>query len=677
MQFLSAASAWFAVSLPAIAVMYMLKKSYQDTEISSHLLWRRVLREQEANRPWQKLRGRWLLLLQLLAALALVLALMEPVLTRPAAMTGHAVLLIDRSVSMTARPAPAFGGQGQEGSDETAAIRLQLAVDAVLQWMDRQPGNRPVTLVTTGTEPEVLVMRETNRDRLKERLREIKPFYGQSDHTAALSLADSLHQGDEDGLTLLFTDGNWKDAPEANELLLQSPLELIEIDREEPRDNAAILYFGVEADPDGNGKHTGIITVSNDSNRERQLAVDVYAADGLGKQELAAELVIAAAPGEWQSAEVKELPDAEYYKARIRDYADGMLADNTAYQFPQIQRDKRALLVTRGNLFLEKALLLAGVKTVKMSPDSAAPSGEQAEAVDWILLDGAEDRLFSDSGWSELLDRKPAWIIDHPDEKDAESQVPDHTRSVVKDHPVTVYITLKDTHIGRIARPPASELGWAEPILTYGNIPAIYAGTADGKPMLRFAFNLQDTDLPLKPEFPVLVIQAAEWMGGEAQSQLGTAVAGSVLNLSLQAETTTAHWQAIELSGAGLPEEQKLRGQAIALESGEASMYTAPLIPGLYRLEERNAANEVIGQRMLAVAADFAPPMYGKSESETLSLGASQADGELRKDHASPTDADREEAHLYTYPSLQIWAIVFLLLLMTVEWEVYRRGHSS
>ena len=52
----SAASAVFALALPAILLMYLLKRRYPETEIASHLLWRRALREQEANRPWQRLR---------------------------------------------------------------------------------------------------------------------------------------------------------------------------------------------------------------------------------------------------------------------------------------------------------------------------------------------------------------------------------------------------------------------------------------------------------------------------------------------------------------------------------------------------------------------------------------------------------------------------------------------
>ncbi|PQP86022.1 BatA domain-containing protein [Paenibacillus sp. AR247] len=67
------AGLWFALSIPAILLMYLLKRKFIDTTVPSHLLWDRVLKNIEANRPWQKLQNRLLLWLQLLAAALLVL----------------------------------------------------------------------------------------------------------------------------------------------------------------------------------------------------------------------------------------------------------------------------------------------------------------------------------------------------------------------------------------------------------------------------------------------------------------------------------------------------------------------------------------------------------------------------------------------------------------------------
>ena len=58
-----------------IVLLYMLRLRRRDIPVSSTLLWEEILRDREANAPWQRLRRNWLLLLQLLILAALVAAL--------------------------------------------------------------------------------------------------------------------------------------------------------------------------------------------------------------------------------------------------------------------------------------------------------------------------------------------------------------------------------------------------------------------------------------------------------------------------------------------------------------------------------------------------------------------------------------------------------------------------
>ena len=66
MQFLTP----FAFALSALAVpiilLYMLKLRRKQTQVSSTMLWEKLLREKQANAPWQKLKRNLLLFLQLL-----------------------------------------------------------------------------------------------------------------------------------------------------------------------------------------------------------------------------------------------------------------------------------------------------------------------------------------------------------------------------------------------------------------------------------------------------------------------------------------------------------------------------------------------------------------------------------------------------------------------------------
>ena len=68
------ALAFAALSIP-ILVLYMLRLRRRDVLVSSTLLWQRLLRDREANTPWQRLRRNLLLFLQLAILALLTLAL--------------------------------------------------------------------------------------------------------------------------------------------------------------------------------------------------------------------------------------------------------------------------------------------------------------------------------------------------------------------------------------------------------------------------------------------------------------------------------------------------------------------------------------------------------------------------------------------------------------------------
>ncbi|GGG80028.1 vWA domain-containing protein [Paenibacillus radicis (ex Gao et al. 2016)] len=658
MQFLSPISAIFALSLPAIVLMYVLKRVYIDTEIASHLLWNRVLREQEANRPWQKLRSRPLLLLQLLAAALLVFALMQPYWTREAAATGHTVLVMDSSASMTVR------------SDDGRSL-LQQNVQLAEDWIAGQKEGRRITIIATGEQPEIIASGElSHRDALTA-LRALEPNFGASDNLAALSLADSLLGDEADGSIMLYSDGRWSDASAVNELQLHAKLVSAGANGAEaaPSSNRAIVHFGVKTDPGAAGYNKAVITIRNDADTMQQLKVNVYA-EGSAKP-FATETVRAEAGG-WTSLTVDKLPaEAAYYKAQFAGGSDGYAADDVAYQFPSESRAKRALLVSKGNLFLEKALQLAGVSTVKADPEQYIPDAEDQKELDWIVVDGSGDKLLADKSWEKLLKSKPVWYIDHPKESGAETVIPDNNRAELADHPVVAYLSFADTHIGRLLKPKDAPL-WGKAILTYGGIPAIYAGTVEGRPQLRFTFDFQDTDLPLRPEFPVLVVQAADWMSGGSRSELGTAVAGSALSLSFSGEAASAGWKTVEqLSDYGEGSAE----QSVTMKGTSGETVKAPSIPGLYRLVEYDKANKVIADRLLTVTADAAESAaFGKVEPIAPSYvsgtnGEGSGSGQPNSGQLAPQTA--------ATASVAAWIALLLLIILAGEWEVYRRGHAS
>lgn len=91
-----------AVAIPALLILYFLKLRRRDLEVSSTLLWKKSIQDMQANAPFQKLRRNLLLLIQLLALAAMLLAVAQPEQRANEGQSNRNIVLIDRSSSMSA-----------------------------------------------------------------------------------------------------------------------------------------------------------------------------------------------------------------------------------------------------------------------------------------------------------------------------------------------------------------------------------------------------------------------------------------------------------------------------------------------------------------------------------------------------------------------------------------------
>src|SRR4030095_2167212 len=84
-------------------LLYFLKVRRRERTVSSLLLWHTSVRDREASTFFQRLHRDPLLILQLLALLALALALARPVATVMGQGARKVVIVLDTSASMKAR----------------------------------------------------------------------------------------------------------------------------------------------------------------------------------------------------------------------------------------------------------------------------------------------------------------------------------------------------------------------------------------------------------------------------------------------------------------------------------------------------------------------------------------------------------------------------------------------
>ena len=251
--------------------------------------------------------------------------------------------------------------------------------------------------------------------------------------------------------------------------------------------------------------------------------------------------------------------------------------------------------------------------------------------------------------WSQFLAMHPLWMIG-TQWMEGSAVIP-RSEYVVEDHRVTRHVRLSDSHISSAHFAPVPH--WGEVIVSSEAIPLVVTGSENGYRRIFFYFRMQDTDLPLRAEFPVLVQNAASWLKGSGPENLGMAIAGTEFEIAMSAQTEEAAWIR-EISDEPIP----------ALKSGEAlaPVQTVPVQPGLYRFVERDGAGQLVQSRWLYSEMD-------KAESnleQTVDFTGLQ--------HAVTIDGD-ESGGMVPFPLLQLLAIL-LLAVIVLEWGVYQRGTS-
>src|SRR5919206_2681101 len=190
-----------AIIGPIIVAMYLLKLRREERRVSSTFLWQRVVRDVEANAPWQKLRRNILLLLQLLLLLLLALALARPFFRTTGIAGRNLIVIVDRSASMAAT--------------DTQPTRLEAAKRQAVGLIDQLPDGGRATIIAAGGLLEVPVAASTDRRQLRDAIQAIAlRTGGGSDLAQALTLAAALSSREADSEVAIISDGNVKIPPD-------------------------------------------------------------------------------------------------------------------------------------------------------------------------------------------------------------------------------------------------------------------------------------------------------------------------------------------------------------------------------------------------------------------------------------------------------------------------------
>ncbi|MFN2226678.1 MAG: VWA domain-containing protein, partial [Anaerolineae bacterium] len=635
MGFLAPAALALALLLPIIVAMYLLRLRRSERVVSSTYLWQQLVRDVEANAPWQRLRRNLLLILQLLFLASLVLALARPFAWSEGPAGQALILAVDTSASMAAIDA--------------APSRLDAARAEARRLVDGLPADARVTLIAAGEAPEVRVASALDRQPVYRALDGLRAGTGSSDLAAALELASALAGGrsgvEEPGTDIVVLSDGRVELP--SRVAVRGRVRYRPVGSS--GENQAIALLSLQDVP-GEGL-AATVQVANYGTAVAQRRLMLYADGGLVD---AYDLEIPA--GGRQAVVAQGLPAAaavvEAWLEGSETEGDILPLDDRAWAVHRQADPAPATLVTPGNLFLETALaLLPGLEVTVVGPDDWEQAQTAQDAAPALtILDGHVPVTVTVPAGSLLFIAPPRSSDYFSVTGSVEQPL---TRLVDGDDPLLANLDAAlPSSSGGIGVMEAVRIplpAWARPIIEGDvggeTVPLLFAGEPGGRRVVVLAFDLHRSDLPLQVAFPLLLSNLAGWLAPTGGLDLPAQVApGSAVGLALPPDVAEATLTR--------PDGSTLR---LVPEGGRALLDdTAALGP--YRLSWA-------GQEQAGFAVNlFAPLESDLKPAETLPLPGLDAEG------AKGAEAQRAQREWWRHLA---WLALILLL---AEWLVYHRA---
>jgi len=474
------------VSLPIIVAFYMLRLRRRDVPVGSTFLWQQLVRDVEANAPWQRLRFSWLLLVQLLIAALVVTAAARPFVVTESDLAANVVLIVDASASMDARDA--------EGG------RIEAARERAREVVARLPDGGRITVVRATDTADVLLSESADAGAALEAIDRIEATQLPGDLTDAFALASSLAARDSDSTVVVVTDAAGDRLPAGG---VGAPVLVERVGDTDANQAIAALSATRRA---GGAAVDLFVAVSNPSGQAANRRLEIYAD---GQLVDARDLAIPA--GQRTEALIGTVPPgAAIVEGRLAG-DDALAVDDRAYALVPEEVSVRTLVVGAGNAYLEGVLgLLPRLDAFAVGEagfeDALADAEEAGTPYGFLVLDGVVPATLpdipvlvvdppSDGPYGRVLGRIEAPAIDRPDPSE----------------PLLRFVDLSTVHIGR-ARAVEPSAALRPVVATPAGAPLIGVGEDGGRRMGLIAFDLAESDLPLQVAFPLLMSNLVDYL---------------------------------------------------------------------------------------------------------------------------------------------------------------------
>lgn len=312
--------------------------------------------------------------------------------------------------------------------------------------------------------------------------------------------------------------------------------------------------------------------------------------------------------------QTKPLPEKPYYEA-VLTADDGYAVDN---KLTAIYTESNPSIYTVGdvNPFAVKGFQTLGVEVRQMG------ANQVDESMNGILITEA-DRL-------EDLPVQPLIVFNSGKEKiSLEEPLAAENDSLLQ------YVDYEKIYISSAVKELDGD--W-ETVLKSGSFPLIQTGSRDGKPIILVNFDLKDSDWPLQPGFPIFLYNSYQWLSQQTDF-LGYFAPGEEKWLNVTEDSS--NWAIYDSSDKNL----------YTLDLQKES-FKAPYLPGTYQA--------VAGEKINYFSVSIDEREKSPALEDSFFMNEQESQG------SSETKSRNDQ--------LWFWFALVALILIAIEWEVYRRG---
>ena len=497
---------FFLLAVPIIIILYLLKPKGEDYDISSNLLWTKILKNQQSKTFFEKFVHNILMYLQILIVILLILALMSPFIRMDGKSGGRKILLMDTGASMQHK-----GSNGR--------TRLEEAVKLAEDYIKAMSNTKVSIVAEDGCETRLLAVDSTDKTHLIRILQELSCSDSGSSLLAAQGILDNLSgETEEEAADLLvFTDG--AGAEDFEQLKSTAGKELYVVG--EKVSNLANEYTVFTEREDG--LFDVLVSITNYSDSRAACDVGIYGADNsllmLKSLEMQpSENKVCLMEGlDWQGEQLSSKLTGMVFADGSKDSLAG---DNQSYAVKKKGNLIKGLLVGDGNTFLEKAYLAVTGESIAKSVTADT------------LPEDSYNVIIYDAGQADALPNGNRLVFG--DAYQRSSKTLEHVVLKMTDCELTAGLT--DFNIG-VNTAYCFELPeGAQSFLEYnGETVGYYLDTADSREIV-VGFDIRESDFPLRAEFPVFLANAMIYLSDTSWLATDVYYAGEELAIQPWAE---------------------------------------------------------------------------------------------------------------------------------------------